>query len=117
MLIPPLCNESRLDHQARLSTCHLETGHPGPHEDARGETWEPPGVVLERLRKTWGRTHRIAWTGSLWMATAYDRTSHWRTEIEPTPDQLEERLRTRAKAAPSPIPRPRASGLDATEPR
>lgn len=100
----PLCGEVRLDRQGRRRVCLLDLGHPGRHEDARGERWEPPGPVLERLRSTWGRTHHIAWTGTLWMATHRDRSVPWRTEIEPTPEQLEERLRFRSRDAPSRIP-------------
>ncbi|MFL1377397.1 MULTISPECIES: hypothetical protein [unclassified Nocardiopsis] len=103
-LFTPLCGESRLDRSGIRRSCLLDRGHDGEHEDARGDRWEPPGLVLERLRATWGRTHRIAWTGALWMATHRDPSVPWRTEIEPTPEQLEERLRTRSRATPSRIP-------------
>ncbi len=96
--VAPLCGEAHLDHSCMRRTCLLEAGHSGPHEDSKGQTWEPPELTLERLRSTWGSTHRIAWTGSLWMATHRDPNAPWRTEVEPTPEQLEERLR--AHSAP-----------------
>ncbi|WP_262391655.1 hypothetical protein [Nocardiopsis sp. CNR-923] len=43
------------------------------------------------------------WTDSLWTATARSRAVKWRTEIEPTPEQLEERLRRHAHP-PAPAP-------------
>ncbi|CAL9478233.1 hypothetical protein SUDANB121_02996 [Nocardiopsis dassonvillei] len=91
--VAPLCGESHLDQACARRECLLEEGHTGPHEDVKGRTWEPPERTLERLRSAWGRTHRIAWTGSLWMATHRDPDAPWRTEVEPTPEQLEERLR------------------------
>lgn len=103
--MPASCDESSLDQQGRLRQCLLNSGHDGSHRSDAGENWEAPGVVLERLRVKWGRTHRIAWTGTLWMATAYDRRSHWRTEIEPTPEQLEARLRGRPR--PTVVPEQR----------
>lgn len=91
----PLCGDTCLNAEGRVRACALDSGHDGPHEDIRSDQWESPGVVLERLRRRWGHTHRIAWTGRLWMATAHDRNVSWRTEIEHTPEQLEERLRAR----------------------
>ena len=104
-MMPASCDESSLNQHGRLRRCFLDTGHDGSHQSDAGEKWEAPGVVLERLRAEWGRTHRIAWTGTLWMATAHDRRCHWRTEVEPTPEQLEERLRRRP--SPTVIPEPR----------
>lgn len=89
------CGEKRLDAHGRTRTCALTEGHTGPHIDVSGQDWEPPRVTLARLRSRWGSTHRIAWTGTLWVATARRRDVPWRSEIEPTPEQLEERLRTR----------------------
>lgn len=103
--MPPLCSESGLDESGCRRTCVLERGHEGNHQDLKGECWEPPGLTLARLNQTWGRTHQIAWTGSFWVATAHSRTSPWRTEVEPTPAQLEERLRTRGKDQPA-VPTP-----------
>lgn len=104
-MMPASCNESSLDQHGRPRQCLLATGHDGSHQSDAGDQWESPGVVLERLRAKWGCTHRIAWTGTLWMATARDRRCHWRTEIEPTPGQLEARLRGRP--SPAVIPEPR----------
>ncbi|OLT27719.1 hypothetical protein BJF83_17745 [Nocardiopsis sp. CNR-923] len=70
----------------------LGADHDGDHEDARGERWEPPATTLARLRERWEHAYRIVWTGSLWMATAYSPYVAWRTEVEPTPEQLEARL-------------------------
>lgn len=99
-----LCYSECRDSGGRPRVCVLERDHTGAHEDARGDRWERPETVLERLRETWGATHRIAWTGALWIAVHRDPTAPWRTEIEPTPEQLEERLQTR-QAAPVPIQR------------
>ncbi|MES0908533.1 hypothetical protein [Nocardiopsis tropica] len=93
--MPPLCVEARLDACGRRRACVLDRGHDGDHQDLKGESWEPPGVTLARLKKVWGHTHRIVWTGTLWVATAHSRAVPWRTEVEPTPAQLEERLRRR----------------------
>ncbi|MFV2195559.1 hypothetical protein [Nocardiopsis sp. LOL_012] len=91
----PPCGETSLNPSGLPRTCERETGHDGDHMDAHGARWEPPRVVLERFRERWGRSHRIVWTGRLWVATAHDSRASWRTEIEYTPDQLEERLRKR----------------------
>lgn len=104
-LLAPRCGDTCLNTEGRIRACALDSGHDGPHEDIHSDQWEPQGVVLERLRKRWGHTHRIAWTGRLWMATAHDRNVSWRTEIEHTPEQLEERLRTRGAYPPVPTPR------------
>lgn len=104
-LLQPRCGDTCLSPAGRLRTCELDADHDGPHEDVRGDRWESPGLVLERLRERWGHTHRIVWTGRLWMATAHHRNASWRTEIEPTPEQLEERLRTRSTCPPIPLPR------------
>ncbi|MDT0328223.1 hypothetical protein [Nocardiopsis lambiniae] len=106
LLLPPLCGEVRLDHQGTRRVCVLDLDHPDEHEDVRGDRWEPPSLTLERLNRTWGATHRIAWTGSLWMATHRDPRAHWRTQIEHTPDQLEERLRRYSGHPPIPPSRP-----------
>ncbi|MBB6121912.1 hypothetical protein [Nocardiopsis algeriensis] len=101
----PTCREEARTPQGRPCVCWLDRGHDGDHEDAAGYRWEPPGVALRRLRDTWGGTHRIAWTGTLWIATARSQAAPWRTEIEPTPAQLEDRLRHRG--SPPTIPAPR----------
>ena len=98
------CGEVRLDASGWTRTCALTEGHAGPHIDATGQDWEPPAVTLERLRDRWGATHRIAWTGRLWMATAHHADVPWRTEVEPTPAQLEAKLKAR-RAYPAPLPR------------
>lgn len=96
------CGEARLDEHGWVRTCARPPGHDGLHIDARGQDWEPPTVTLERLQNRWGRTHRVVWTGRLWMATAHRHDVPWRTEVEPTPEQLEQRLRSRF-----PVPAPR----------
>lgn len=105
-MTPPPCGETALDRSGSPRTCVLDSAHEGDHFDGRGRSWEPPGVTLARLRRSWGRTHRIVWTGSLWMATAHARTCRWRTVIEPTPAQLEEGLRRHASPPPPPPRRP-----------
>lgn len=104
----PLCGQSRLDASGFLRTCQRDPGHTGHHEDARGDRWEPPGLILDRLRRRWGRSHRIVWTGRFWVATAYDRCAPWRTEIEYSPEVLEERLRNRGATPAIPSQRRRA---------
>ncbi|QVJ03516.1 hypothetical protein KGD82_27735 (plasmid) [Nocardiopsis eucommiae] len=69
------------------------------------DTWEDPAVVLPRLSARWGHTHHISWTGRLWLATDRRPSSHWRTEVEPTPEQLEESLQ-RHHGAPAPTSAP-----------
>ncbi|MFD6953415.1 MULTISPECIES: hypothetical protein [unclassified Nocardiopsis] len=102
---PPVCGETSLDRDTRHLVCVLDTGHDGDHQDARGTRWEPPRTTLVRLRRRWGRTHRVAWTGSYWVATARDRRVRWRSHIEPTPDQLEADLRRHTGHPPVPAPR------------
>lgn len=104
----PRCGEARLDASGFLRTCQRDPGHTGHHEDTRGGRWEPPGVVLDRLRRRWGRSHRIVWTGRFWVATAYDRRTSRPTEIEYSSDVLEERLRTRGTTPAIPSPRRRS---------
>lgn len=94
--MPPLCSETALDRDGCHRVCVQDVGHDGGHQDVKGYQWEPPGVALDRLRARWGSTHRIAWTGSLWLATAHDRRARWRSHVEPTPDQLEASLRRHA---------------------
>ncbi|MEE2050290.1 hypothetical protein [Nocardiopsis tropica] len=91
--MPPHCTETSLDRNGIPRACVMEAGHEGDHMDHQARTWEPPGTVLARLRETWGRTHRVVWTGRMWMATAHRRDVDWRTETEPTVEQLEESLR------------------------
>ncbi|CAL9435681.1 hypothetical protein SUDANB121_02156 [Nocardiopsis dassonvillei] len=103
----PLCAQVALNRGGSRRTCVLDTGHPGDHEDLTGWRWEPPARALERLRTAWGGTHRIAWTGSLWVAVHRDPAAPWRTHVEPTPDQLEERLNQHTAPTPTePHPRP-----------
>lgn len=89
----PVCTETHLNACGSTRRCCLLTGHGGDHMEAGGDTWEPPSVVLARLYERWGRTHRFAWTGRFWMATHHNPRSHWRSEIEPTPELLEASLR------------------------
>ena len=89
------CGNTSLDTSGGVRTCALAQGHTGPHVDTHGHDWEPPEVVLKRLQDRWGATHRIVWTGRMWVATAHRADVPWRTEIEPTPQQLEARLRSR----------------------
>ncbi|QKW32422.1 hypothetical protein HUT17_05035 (plasmid) [Nocardiopsis flavescens] len=102
-----ICGTERLDSAGHPRTCLLSPHHDGPHEDSKGTTWHRPETTLARLRACYGHTHRIAWTGRMWIATHRDPTAPWRTEVEPTPEQLEERLRTRqgiTPKAPPPLP-------------
>lgn len=92
-MYPPLCNETRLNQHSFLRACCLDSGHDGDHMEISGATWAPPGETLLRLNARWGRTHRIAWTGRYWLATHRNPYTHWRTEVEPTPEQLEASLR------------------------
>lgn len=109
-MMPPHCAETSLDRNGIPRCCVMEAGHEGDHMDRQGGTWEPPGIVLQRLRETWGRTHRIIWTGRMWMATAHRDDVHWRTEVEPTPGQLEESLHAHSR----PPARTRASVTSGT---
>ncbi|MDT0331759.1 hypothetical protein [Nocardiopsis lambiniae] len=95
-MIPPPCGHTALDRGGLRRTCVLDTDHDGDHQDVKGRTWRPPETVLDGLRSRWGTTHRIAWTGSMWLATHRDPTAPWRTHVEPTPEQLEERLHQHA---------------------
>ena len=93
--MPPHCAETSLDDHGIPRSCALEAGHEGDHMGWDATTWEPPGEVLARLRQAWGRTHRIVWIGRMWMATAHDRRTHHRTEIEPTPLRRDQPRRPR----------------------
>ena len=104
-VVPPPCGQSALDPGARRRVCAEETGHDGEHVDVTGYRWEAPGAVLARLQQTWESTHRIAWTGTYWVATARDPLSRWRSHVEPTPAQLEADLRRHTGHPP--IPRQR----------
>lgn len=95
------CGAERLNRNSARRTCRLEPGHPGNHQDRDGATWSDPGTTLTRLQDTYGSTHRIAYTGALWVAVHRDPNAPWRTEIEPTAEQLEKRLRTR-QSEPAP---------------
>ncbi|MBR8745515.1 hypothetical protein DSY14_28175, partial [Nocardiopsis sp. MG754419] len=64
-----VCPEAGVDALGRARWCILAGGHEGDHRDDHGRVWPPAGVVLQGLIARWGRTHRIAWTGRLWMAT------------------------------------------------
>ena len=101
-MYPPSCSEERLTEHSQLRRCVLDGGHDGDHEDARGDTWPPPGVVLQVLTARWGRTHKFAWTGRFWVATHRDPRAPWRSQIEPTPKQLEARLNTHYGTPPGP---------------
>jgi len=92
-MMPPHCTETSLDTDGIPRSCSLSAGHDGAHMSWTAETWEDPTTVLPRLVSRWGRTHQFAWTGRLWRATDRSPDSHWRTEIEPTPEQLEASLR------------------------
>ncbi|MFJ9554422.1 hypothetical protein ACIRPH_11435 [Nocardiopsis sp. NPDC101807] len=82
----------------------IEVGHDGDHMDARGVCWEPPGATLARLNKELGSTHQIAWTGSLWLATARDPAAPHRSEVENTPEQLIAAIRRHnAPTTPEPV--------------
>lgn len=94
--MPPHCSETARDCDGRPRHCVLEAGHGGDHLDWRSESWEPPGFTLARLQARWGRTHRVVWTGHMWPATAHDPNADWRTETEPTSQQLEVSLRRHA---------------------
>lgn len=102
-MMPPHCTETSLDHDGRLRSCSLSAGHEGDHMGWDCQTWEPPGAVLQRLQRTWGTTHRIAWTGSMWLATARDRRARWRSHVEPTPQQLEASLHRHTAHPPTGI--------------
>lgn len=103
-MTPGECGTERLDTAGRPVACRLDRGHTGDHADARGETWEPAETTLARLRTAYRATHRIAWTGRMWIATARDPKAPWRTEVEPTPEQLETRLRDRQGVTPATTP-------------
>lgn len=91
--MPPHCTETSLDEHGIPRSCSLSAGHDGDHMSWTADTWQDPTEVLPRLTSRWGRTHRVSWTGRLWLATDRNPQSHWRTEVEPTPGQLEASLR------------------------
>lgn len=103
-MIPNPCGETALNSGGSRRTCVLDSDHPGDHEASDGWTWQPPETVLARLRAVWGATHRIAWTGSLWVAVHRDPAASWRTHVEPTPAQLEDRLRRHTASRTEPRP-------------
>lgn len=104
-MIPRACRETALDRDCRHHVCAEDAGHEGDHQDARGYRWEPPRTALDQLQHRWGRTHRVSWTGSYWVATARDRRARWRSHIEPTPGQLERELRRHTGPLPVPAQR------------
>ena len=104
-VVPPPCGESALDPGARRRVCVEEAGHGGAHVGGTGYPGGAPRAVLARLRQAWGHTHRIAWTGTYWVATAHDPRSRWRSHVEPTPAQLEADLRRHTGHPPIPHPR------------
>lgn len=108
-MYPPLCAEIRLNSSGYPRSCCLDAGHDGDHMEISGDTWAPPGETLMKLNARWGRTHRIAWTGRLWLATDRNPSSHWRTEVEPTPEQLEMSLRRHHGPPPGPATESAAS--------
>ena len=103
---PELCSDKRLTEGGRRRRCVIGVGHDGDQMDADGECWEPPGLTLARLQKTWGAAYWIRWTGTLWLATARDPGAPHRTEIENTPEQLVRAIRLHN--APRPITRARS---------
>ncbi|MEU3307796.1 hypothetical protein [Nocardiopsis sp. NPDC006832] len=84
--------------------CIGRADHPGPHTDDHGRARHLPSEALQELVHRWGRTHRVAYTGTLWVAVHRDPHTHWRTEIEPTPELLEVRLREHHGPPPGPAP-------------
>ncbi|WP_019610845.1 hypothetical protein [Nocardiopsis sp. CNS-639] len=92
-MIPQACRETVLDRTCRHHVCAEDAGHDGDHVSVRGYRWEPPRATLARLRARWEHTHHVAWTGSYWVATAHDRSAPHRSHVEPTPEQLERKLR------------------------
>lgn len=103
-MMPPHCAETALDAHMHTRYCSLEVSHGGDHMDWHGNTWQDPADVLPRLQARWGRTHHIAWTGRLWLATDRRPRSHWATEVEPTPDLLEQRLEAHHGPPPGATP-------------
>lgn len=107
--IPLECGERALDASGMPRVCVKDSGHDGDHADARADAWERPERTLERLIAQWGHLYTIARAGALWKAVARNPHASWRTHIEPTPDQIEARMRTHApqeEATMSPEDRP-----------
>lgn len=88
-VMPPHCSERSQDRNGIPRSCVMEAGHEGDHMDWDARTWRPVGVVLRELTTRWGRTHRFSCTpGGSWIATTHDPRAYWRSEVEPTPEQL-----------------------------
>ena len=104
-----LCDANGLTEHGRAWFCIHPADHTGSHVDDHGHPRHLPGEVLHDLKARWGRTHTFAFTGTLWMATHRDPRTHWRTEIEPSPELLEQRLRAQHGPPPGPIPTPRTA--------
>ncbi|GAB3717623.1 hypothetical protein [Nocardiopsis oceani] len=101
-----LCEaQGTTDHHQRWH-CIRQADHLGDHMDDHGRSHRRPGDVLRELAGRWGRTHRFAYTGTLWVATHRSARTHWRTEIEPTSELLEARLRAHHGPPPGPAPHP-----------
>ena len=96
------CLEAHLTSAGRTRRCVRARTHEGVHMDEYGDTWAPPAQVLAELTARWGRTHKIAWTGRFWLATHHHPRAPWRSQIEPTPEQLESRLRAHYGMPPGP---------------
>ncbi|WP_017603467.1 hypothetical protein [Nocardiopsis alkaliphila] len=103
------CPAHGLTHKGERWYCIHPADHPGAHMDDHGHPRHLPGQVLQDLTQRWGRTHKFAFTGKLWIATHRDPRTHWRTQIEPCPDLLEQRLRAQHGPPPGPIPPPRTA--------
>lgn len=93
-MMPPHCAPERaLDRAGHVRHCILSAGHDGDHMDAHGDTWEQVPAALARIQAAWGSTHRVVFLPSgMWLATAHSPDVPWRTETEPTAEQLEEKL-------------------------
>lgn len=90
--IPPMCTATALDRSGRPRRCIEDQGHGGDHVDVRGFHWEPLEDALRRLQARWGRTHRVVCTGRMWIATAHQDDASHLSEIQPTPEQLDQIL-------------------------
>lgn len=100
------CGDEARDTSGWARVCFLADGHHGPHTDRHGYHWQDARVVLERLQQRWESTHRVSYTGHMWMATAHDPNATWRTHVEPTPEQLEASLQRHVKTSIPPQRRP-----------
>ena len=99
-----LCDAEGSTDRGKRWYCIRRADHCGPHTDEYGQARHLPGEVLQELLQRWGRTHRIAYTGTLWVAVHRNPHTHWRTEIEPTPELLQARLRQHHGPPPGPAP-------------